>query len=129
MGTEYLIDTNAIIEFLGGSLPNSASDWLQDIIEKNLHHLSVINHIELLSYQGPDSEVQVLQDFINASDVLALSDAVVQKTIDLRRNLKIKLPDAIIAATALVNQLTLISRNTVDFRSVPGLTTIDPYTR
>lgn len=39
-----------------------------------------------------------------------------------------KLPDAVVAATVLVHNLTLISRNTVDFRNIHGLTCLDPYT-
>jgi hypothetical protein len=42
------MDTNAVIEFLGGALPSSGSNWLQDLIDQNLHLLSVINKIELL---------------------------------------------------------------------------------
>jgi predicted nucleic acid-binding protein len=56
-----------------------------------------------------------------------LTPAIVEKTIELRKAYKIKLPDAIIAATALVNKLTLISRDTNDFRKVKGLKVIAPY--
>jgi hypothetical protein len=48
--------------------------------------------------------------------------------IALRKLIKIKLPDAIIAATALVHNLTLLSRNTHDFKNVPGLTVLNPHT-
>ena len=50
------------------------------------------------------------------------------ETIALRKIQKIKLPDAIIAATALVHNLTIISRNTSDFKNITGLTCLDPYT-
>jgi len=65
METQYLIDTNAVIEFLGGTLPDSGSNWLQNIIDQNLHHLSVINQIELLVFDGSPAEMQVLNDFID----------------------------------------------------------------
>lgn len=86
MGTQYLIDTNVVIEFLGGTLPVSGSDWLQGIIDQNLHHLSVINQIELLGFNGSPAEMQTLEDFIDVTSVLPLSDVVVQKTIELRNN-------------------------------------------
>lgn len=127
MGTQYLMDTNAVIEFLGGALPTSGSNWLQDIIDQNLHHLSVINQIELLGFNGSPAEMQTLEDFIDVTNVLSLSEVVVQKTIELRKNHKIKLPDAIIAATALVYNLTLISRNVKDFQKVTGLACVDAY--
>lgn len=79
MGTQYLIDSNAVIEFLGGMLPSSASNQLQDIVDLNTHHLSVINQIELLGFDGPAAEMQTLEAFIASCHVLPLSDAVVQK--------------------------------------------------
>lgn len=125
MGTQYLMDTNAVIEFLGGALPASGSNWMQSIIDQNLHHLSVINQIELLGFNGSPTEMQTLEAFINVSNVLPLSDVVAEKTIMLRKNYKIKLPDAIIAATALAYNLTLVTRNTADFQKVAGLACVD----
>lgn len=127
MGKGYLIDSNAVIEFLGGTLPRAGSEWLQQIVDQNLHHLSVINQIELLGFNGTPEEMQPLQEFINSSSVLSLSDEVVQKTILLRREYKIKLPDAIIAATALVHDLTVVTRNTSDFEKMEGLDCINAH--
>jgi hypothetical protein len=126
MGTKYLIGTNAVIEFLSGAVPESGSKWLQDIVDEDLHHLSVINQIELLGFNGSPTEMQTLEEFINVSTVLPLSDVVVQKTIDLRKNHTIKLPDAIIAATSLTYQLTLVTRNTIDFQKIEGLDCVNP---
>ncbi|EMM77923.1 toxin-antitoxin system, toxin component, PIN domain protein [Leptospira santarosai str. 2000030832] len=50
-----------------------------------------------------------------------------QETIRLRQAYKIKTPDAIIAATALVHGLTLVSRNVPDFSSISNLNVIDPW--
>ena len=119
------MDTNAVIEFLGDRLPTSGSNWLQNIVEENLHHLSVINQIELLGFNGSPTEMQTLEEFIGMTNVLPLSDVVAQKTIELRKNYKIKLPDAIIAATALAYNLTLITRNTSDFQKVAGLACVN----
>ena len=52
---------------------------------------------------------------------------IVAKTIQLRQKQKIKLPDAVIAATALVDGLKLISRNTKDFKNIKGLEIVNPY--
>ncbi len=127
MGAQYLIDTNAVIEFLGGSLPSSGSIWLQNLVGQNLTYLSVINQIELLGFNGSPTEMQTIKDFINVSNLIPLSDTVVQQTIDLRKSYKIKLPDAIIAATALVYNLTLITRNTSDFGKIAGLVLMDAH--
>lgn len=71
--------------------------------------------------------MQTLEDFIAVTNVLPLSDVVVQKTIELRQNYKIKLPDAIITATALAYNLTLVTRNTADFQKVTGLACVDAH--
>ncbi len=127
MGTQYLIDTNTVIEFLGGTLPPGGSVWVENVINNNLHCLSVINQIELLSYNGSVSENQILIDFIAISNVLSLTDDVVQKTINLRKQYKIKLPDAIIAATALVYDLTLVTRNISDFQKIESLVCVNAH--
>ncbi len=59
--------------------------------------------------------------------VLNLSDEIVETSIDIRKNYKTKLPDAIIAATALVYGLTLLTRNTADFKNILNFVLIDPY--
>ena len=124
---KYLIDTNAVIEFLGGSLPASGSDWMQKICDQNLQYLSVINKIEVLGFNGSPSELLVFSEFIQAAQVIPLSEAVVQQTIEIRKIYKIKLPDAIIAATAMVHDLTLITRNTSDFYPIQQLPCINVH--
>jgi predicted nucleic acid-binding protein len=72
-------------------------------------------------------DYQLLSDFINDADVLDLTESVVNQTIELRKQYKTKLPDAILAATALANGLVLISRNLSDFKNITGLEVIDPH--
>ncbi|HET9505789.1 MAG TPA: type II toxin-antitoxin system VapC family toxin [Hymenobacter sp.] len=52
---------------------------------------------------------------------------IVRETIAIRRQRKIKLPDAIIAATALVHNHILVTRNTADFKQLAGLQLLDPH--
>lgn len=66
--------------------------------------------------------------FVNTAVVLPLDEVVTEKTIRLRRqHKKLKLGDAIIAATALVHGLTIISRNTKDFQQIAGLDCVNPH--
>lgn len=127
MGEKYLLDTNAVIEFLGDKLPQSAMLWLEGIIAEDQHLLSVINHIELLGFKGEEEEMRVLEDFIEISTVLPLSDEVVQKTIALRKEYKIKLPDAIIAASSLIYDLIIVTRNISDFKEIPDIKYLNPH--
>jgi hypothetical protein len=80
-----------------------------------------------LSFVTEDEHYQLLSSFILDSIVFDLREEIVNTTIDLRRKHKIKLPDAIIAATALVYNLILISRNTTDFNNIKNLAVIDPH--
>jgi hypothetical protein len=52
---------------------------------------------------------------------------VVDKTIHIRRRDKIKLPDAIIAATAIHYGFILITNNTKDFKNIVELEMVNPY--
>ena len=128
MGSRILLDTNSVIYYLNGVLPESAKDALNVrlAIEANI---SVISKIELLGYSPPsNASLQPVQDFVDKATVYPLDDVVVQKTIEIRRVKKIKLPDAVIAATALIYGFEIISRNKTDFSGIEGLTCYDPFT-
>lgn len=70
----------------------------------------------------------MLHNFIADAYIIELERPIKLKTADIRKAHKIKLPDAIIAATAFVYDLTLITRNTSNFKNIPGLQIIDPHT-
>jgi len=59
--------------------------------------------------------------------IIPLNDDIVKTTIEIRKKNKIKTPDAIIAATAIVLGYTLITRNTNDFKKLDSLKIIDPW--
>jgi predicted nucleic acid-binding protein len=90
--------------------------------------ISVINRIELLA--GPrltEPQRSALVSLLDEFQEVSLTDEVVSMTIELLQSRQVKrLPDAIIAATALVTDSTLVTRNTIDFQRVTGLTLVDP---
>ena len=69
----------------------------------------------------------ILNEFINTSKVFRLEEPIILKAIEIRKFYKTKLPDAVIAATAMVNELIIVSRNTKDFNKIEKLEVIDPY--
>jgi predicted nucleic acid-binding protein len=71
--------------------------------------------------------MEVLHAFINDALVIELEQPIKLSTAVIRKQYRIKLPDAIIAATALVHDLTLITRNTSDFKNIEGLKIIDLF--
>ena len=128
MGKRYLLDSNIVIDYIAGLYPQKVMQWLNQLIDVEIN-VSIVSKIEVLSYD-PDKEdnYSVLVDFFEASNIHELTNDVVNKTIQIRQKQKIKLPDAVIASTALVNRLVLISRNTKDFKNITDLEVLDPYT-
>ncbi len=127
MGADFLADTNSVIDFLGKKLPPASTAWLEHLVANQRLALSVVVRIELLSWNGPPADMQLLESFIAASTVLPLDEPVIRQTIALRQQHRVKLPDAIIAATALAHGLPLLTRNAADFQRVAGLRLLDPH--
>lgn len=120
----YLIDTNIAIYYFGLLLEKKSECFLEDLL-KSKFYISVINRIELLGNKNIQSKEQAALDaFINNALVLHLDEEIVVETIKIRKNYTIKLPDAVIAATCIVNNCHLITNNTKDFDKIDGLTTV-----
>lgn len=124
MGQGYLADTNTLIDYLENKLPEHSIGFIDNIAIQ----LSVISRIEILAWQkASDEQLKILNNFIAASTVFNLNESIITKSIEIRKICRLKLPDAIIAATAVVNDLILLTRNTKDFERVAILKSIDPY--
>ena len=127
MGTSHLIDSNAIIETFNGKIQPNGLAFMRVIFNSG-PQASVVTEIEVLGFTTNLGMQTLLAEFFDDCQVLPLSRPIVEQTILLRKMHKIKLPDAIIAATAIAHGLTLITRNTGDFSKIVGLKTIDPHT-
>ena len=128
MGVTYLWDTNIAVYYLQGQFPPEAEKLMDSLLEKGTPGISAITEIELLCWKTQNErDLEVVREFIDDVFVFELERAVKQKTADLRKAHRIKLPDAIIAATALVHELKLVTRNTRDFDLIPGLAIINPW--
>ena len=124
MEHDYLIDTNVIIDNFGNKLPQAAKDFLYDLDIT----VSAVTKIEVLGWLNATKEqLNPLYAFMELATILPMDEAVIDKTVAIRQTKKIALGDAIIAATALVYDFTLITRNTADFKNIKGLNVIDPY--
>lgn len=127
MEQRYILDTNTVIDYIGDKLPQHSALAMDKLVNDELN-ISIIVRIETLGFNGEETEMQKLKDFLSLAKIYYLDDLIADKTIDLRKIYrKLKLGDAIIAATALANNLILISRNTKDFEDISGLTCINPY--
>ena len=126
MGPRFLIDTNSAIDLIGGKLPLASRQWLQAVISAEQYAISFVNRIELLSPQMTLVEVMPFEEFIDAATVYGISEDIIQEAIRIRRLHRCKLPDAVIAATAFVQNLILVTRDT-GFRTIAGLHVLDPH--
>lgn len=128
MGISYLWDTNTVIYYLQQRFSKQGEIFMDGILQASLPAISAITEIELLCWKAAtENDMATLKNFIGDSTVFELNQSIKLKTADLRRLYSIKLPDAIIAATAMTNNLTLITRNSKDFDKVIGLNLTNPF--
>lgn len=128
MGIKYLWDTNTAIYYLQKQFPPEAEKFIDETLKNSEPTISVITEIELLCWKTPTNrDLEILHNFIDDALVFELEKEIRFKTADIRKAHKIKLPDAIIAATAITHDLTLLTRNISDFKNIDGLNLINPF--
>ena len=126
MGQWYLIDSNVIIDFAATKIPDEGYAFVENIFNSNFY-TSVVVRIEVLGFEDTPERLDILEAFLNTAVEIPLSGEISQKTIALRRIYKkLKLGDAIIAATAIVHGLTLVTHNVNDFKKIQELELINP---
>jgi len=81
----------------------------------------------VLGYNDVPAKTKLIEEFVATAIIFPLDDAVIQKTIELRRRKKLKLGDVVIAATALVFNFAIVTRNIADFKNIDELTLINPH--
>jgi len=121
-----LIDTNVWIDALSGRLSSAA--FLKISVQADWAGYSAITRLELFGLPGLKGEeeskiCEILKPFVE----IAVDSAIIDRAIGVRRARRIKVPDAIIAATALERSCSLITRNIEDFKGITDLVIIDPY--
>ena len=120
-----LLDSNLIIY---AAKPEYAE--LRAFIGHESPSVSAVSRVEVLGYdQLTPEESQHFIAFFGEAEIFSISDAIVDRAILLRQLKKMKLGDALIAATALVHGKTLATHNTSDFAHIPGLSVFDPLVR
>lgn len=113
-----LFDTNILIDYLNGNIKAKS--------EINLFKqraISRITWIELLVGAGTSEEDNIVRDFLNKKfEVIEITPELSELAVQIRKSTKVKLPDAIIWASAERHQCLLVTRNTKDFPSkAPGI--------
>ena len=121
----YLLDSNFIINYFKGIFEGDARQFSDSIINRTTY-ISVITRIELLGWKSIIAkDEKLIKEFISDSTVFSLEESIIIRTISIRKSIKIKLPDAIIAATAIEHNMQLLTHNINDFKKVPDLIVIN----
>ena len=127
MGKKYLIDSNVIIDYLSGRLPEKSSDFVEQIFDDQFL-ISVIVKIEVLGFDDIVQKMNAMENFVGMAKIIPLDEKVTDTAIKLRREYKkLKLGDAIIASTALEYELILITHNIADFKHIFGLNVLNSH--
>ena len=114
-GSNLLIDTNIALYLLNGD------EIIAEVLDNSQIHISFITQLELLGYTGiTKKEHQKIEQFVSECLILDLNDEIKRLVIEIKQTQRVKLPDAIIAATAIYNGMTLITADK-GFKKVVGL--------
>lgn len=125
MSTEYLVDTNILIYHTKGS--QVTEGFISKLLTEGAFNISILTKIEFLGWNRHTSEgFEKCRRLIEPANIYHVDDDTANKAIELRRKINIKFADAVIAATALLNNLKLATRNVDDFKAVVGLELFNP---
>jgi len=104
-----LVDTNILIDYLNGI--DKAQEELSRYADKSI---SIITWMEVIVGTS-NKEIDAVKEWLLEFHIQTIDSKVAERAVTLRREKRIRLPDAIIWATAQVNARLLVSRNTKDF--------------
>ena len=105
-----VVDTNILIDYLNGS--SKAKRELESFDEL---YISLITWMEILVGASEGDEESEVREFLRRFRVHPVDEGIAERAVDIRRHDKIRLPDAIIWATAQQLGILLVTRNTRDF--------------
>jgi predicted nucleic acid-binding protein len=105
-----LLDTNILIDHLNG-----IAKATKEIRRSSQAAISVITWIEVMTGAATAEEEVLLKSFLANFQSLPLTDAVAERAALNRREKRLKMPDAIILATAELSGRDLVTRNVKDF--------------
>lgn len=111
-----LFDTNILIDYL-----NAVPEAEAELQRHQRRAISIVTWMEVMVGAMPPVAA-VTRTFLSGFDLIALDRTVAECAMGLRQTHRIKLPDAIIWASADVHSMLLVTRNTKDFPAdLPGI--------
>ncbi|AYD48413.1 type II toxin-antitoxin system VapC family toxin [Arachidicoccus soli] len=114
-GNKFLLDTNAVLYILNGD------EVLAELLYEKRLYVSIITEMELLSYKNITvKEKQQIKNFLSAFVIINIDNVIKDQAIETKKNSYLKLPDSIIAATAIILDIPLVSSDK-QFKTVTNL--------
>jgi predicted nucleic acid-binding protein len=118
-----LLDSNIIIYSA-----EPQNQQIRDLIALEAPSVSEISYLEVLGFPRiTPLQIQLFNEFFASAPMLAIDRPILDRAVSVRQQRRMSLGDAIVAATALVHDKTLVTRNTADFRWIAGLRLLDPF--
>ncbi len=111
---KYLIDSNIIIYHLNGE--KIAIDFLESYFEESC--ISRLTFLEVLSFDFSNEDKKYVLKMLNSFEIIDTNENIILQALKNREYKKIKLVDNIIASTAQINSLVLVTRNEKDFKNI-----------
>ena len=125
---KYLIDTNVLL-YAAANVQEAVS-FFDDAVKAEWVGYSAITRLEALGFPALKHEDErKLTAMLECFEEVSAGREVIDRAVAIRRGRKIRVPDAIIAGTALVMKATLVTRNASDFKGIPGLSILNPFAR
>ncbi len=122
-GKTALFDSNIIIYISKGEI-----DFLRVTNNYDDIYISIITYMEVLGFKFNDEiKKQKVIDLLKNFNIIWLNKNIVEEVIVIRQKVKIRLPDAIIAASAKLFEFDLFTRNVNDFKNISALNIINPF--
>jgi len=113
LNVKYLVDSNIIIYHLNDE--SIATKFLSENYQQIT--ISQITYVEVLSFPFSEEQEKEVKILLSKFKILDVNQTISNQAVENRKIKKIKLPDNLIASTAMVNELVIVTRNVKDFKS------------
>jgi predicted nucleic acid-binding protein len=116
-----VLDTNVIIDYFNNLLIAEDEREITKLLGEDVFVISIITRMEVMVGLLNEKKPTIFQAFINTATTLNILPEIEREAIEVRKTYKLKLPDAIIAATALFLDARLVTNDQSGFSRIPDL--------